>query len=151
MIGRVLAATLRESRATVQIYDGFSHADHAEFLAHFARSPMIDLQIFPVQTSDDVTSEWFLYVLRCADDTLYTGITTDLNRRIHEHNHSPRGAKYTASRRPVELAGAWEKAGHSEAASAEWHFKKLTRQQKLARLEKVSDETLRNYLSDEAI
>ncbi|AWV91281.1 GIY-YIG nuclease family protein [Bradymonas sediminis] len=95
-----------------------------------------------------MASQWYLYVLRCADDTLYTGITTDLSRRVHEHNHSPRGAKYTASRRPVELAGAWEKASRSEAASAEWHFKKLTRQQKLARVEEVSAAALSAYLSD---
>lgn len=90
-----------------------------------------------------MTSQWFLYVLRCADDTLYTGITTDLKRRLHEHNHSARGAKYTASRRPVELAGAWAQAGRAQAASAEWHFKKLTRPQKLARLAEAS-----TYLSD---
>ena len=95
-----------------------------------------------------MASQWYLYVLRCADDTLYTGITTDLSRRVHEHNHTPRGAKYTASRRPVELVGAWEQAGRSQAASAEWHFKKLTRQQKLARVEEVSEAVLRAYLSD---
>lgn len=90
-----------------------------------------------------MTSQWFLYVLRCADGTLYTGITTDITRRLHEHNHSARGAKYTASRRPVELAGAWAKASRAQASSAEWHFKKLTRPQKLAHLAEQGD-----YLSD---
>lgn len=93
--------------------------------------------------SYDVTSPWFLYVLRCADGTLYTGITTDLRRRVDEHNHSARGAKYTASRRPVELAGAWAKASRSQASRAEYRFKKLSRAQKLARLEQPGD-----YLSD---
>lgn len=48
---------------------------------------------------------WFVYVVRCADDTLYTGITTNTLRRINEHNAgTPPGARYTRSRRPVTLA-----------------------------------------------
>ena len=46
---------------------------------------------------------YYLYILKCADKTLYTGITTDLKRRIGEHNSSKLGAKYTSSRIPVEL------------------------------------------------
>ena len=46
---------------------------------------------------------WSLYVVKCADDSLYTGITTDVVRRINEHNYSRKGAKYTRVRRPVEL------------------------------------------------
>ena len=46
---------------------------------------------------------WFLYVLRCADDTFYTGTTTDISRRLDEHNTKACGAKYTKTRRPVEL------------------------------------------------
>ena len=46
---------------------------------------------------------YYLYILKCADKTLYTGITTDLKRRIGEHNCSKLGAKYTTSRRPVKL------------------------------------------------
>ena len=47
---------------------------------------------------------WHLYVIRCSDDTLYTGITTDVKRRIKEHNYSRKAAKYTRIRRPVQLA-----------------------------------------------
>jgi putative endonuclease len=101
----------------------------------------------PAFASNDVSSEWYLYVVQCADDTLYTGITTDLKRRVHEHNHTPRGAKYTRSRRPVELVGAWAQPSHSAAASAEWHFKRLTRRQKLRRLAHVDKDELPDEIS----
>lgn len=81
-----------------------------------------------------MSSKWFMYVLQCADDTLYTGITTDLERRLHEHNHTPRGAKYTRCRRPVSLVASWEHESRSEAASAEWCFKQLTRNAKFVRI-----------------
>ena len=75
---------------------------------------------------------WFLYVLECVDETLYTGICTDLARRVEEHNESPRGARYTRARRPVELAAAWEFEDRSAASKAEYAFKKLRRATKLA-------------------
>ena len=50
-----------------------------------------------------MAQSWYVYVVRCRDDSLYTGITTELERRIEEHNHSPKGARYTRARRPVEL------------------------------------------------
>ena len=74
---------------------------------------------------------WFLYVVRCGDDTLYTGVTTDLNRRVNEHNTSKRGAKYTKTRRPVNLIWSNKYNNRSEAQSAEYNFKKLSRKQKL--------------------
>ena len=74
---------------------------------------------------------WFLYVVRCSDGTLYTGVTTDLNRRVNEHNTSKRGAKYTKTRRPVNLIWSKEYNNRSEAQSAEYNFKKLSRKQKL--------------------
>ena len=48
-------------------------------------------------------SDWFVYMLRCSDNSLYTGVTKDLDRRVDEHNNSKLGAKYTRGRRPVEL------------------------------------------------
>ena len=74
---------------------------------------------------------WFLYVVRCGDDTLYTGVTTDLNRRVNEHNTSKRGAKYTKTRRPVNLIWSNKYNNRSEAQSAEYSFKKLSRKEKL--------------------
>ena len=74
---------------------------------------------------------YYLYILKCSDATLYTGITTDLTRRVYEHNTSKRGAKYTASRRPVTLVYSKKYATRSEASQAEYQTKKLTRKQKL--------------------
>lgn len=74
--------------------------------------------------------KWFLYVVRCSDDTLYTGVTTDVQRRLHEHNTTKRGAKYTKTRRPVKLVLVEIYADRSSAQSAEHSFKKLIRQKK---------------------
>jgi putative endonuclease len=57
---------------------------------------------------------WYCYLVRCRDDSLYVGITTDLNRREEEHNEG-RGARYTRSRRPVTLVW-WEQFGTKSAA-----------------------------------
>ena len=81
-------------------------------------------------------NKWYLYVVECADGTLYTGITTDVKRRINEHNYSFKSAKYTRSRRPVTLLMSVEHDNRSAAAKAEWRFKRLTRKQKL---EKIND------------
>ena len=74
---------------------------------------------------------WFLYILECADASLYTGITTDLERRVDEHNKGPRGARYTRSRRPVTLVAAWSFSDRGTAASAEYAMKQLPRSAKL--------------------
>jgi len=75
---------------------------------------------------------WFLYVVECSDGSLYTGITTDLPRRIHQHNGELKGgAKYTRSRRPVTLVAQWKHEDRSAASKAEAAFKKLRRAQKL--------------------
>jgi len=59
---------------------------------------------------------YFLYILQCADQTLYTGITTDLDRRIKEHNSSKLGAKYTKIRRPLKLVYSQQFTDRSEAS-----------------------------------
>ena len=79
-------------------------------------------------------SSWFLYVVKCSDDSLYTGVTTDVKRRLHEHNTSPRGAKYTRSRRPVVLVYCKTYKNRSDAQKAEFKFKSLRRSQKLAKI-----------------
>lgn len=73
---------------------------------------------------------WFVYIAVCADDSLYTGITTDVLRRELEHNGSPLGAKYTRVRRPVQVV--YQEAVDSRAAAMrrEHSIKKLTRNQK---------------------
>ena len=71
-------------------------------------------------------SKWYLYVLECRDKSLYCGITTDISRRVNEHNFSTRGAKYTRSRRPVKIVYVTRKLPRSCAMTIEWRFKKLT-------------------------
>jgi len=80
-----------------------------------------------------VTPEtWFLYVVRCSDGTLYAGVTTDIERRVREHNAGARGARYTRSRRPVALVYSLAVNGDRGAAQkAEHAFRKLTREQKV--------------------
>lgn len=74
---------------------------------------------------------WFVYVVRCCDDTLYTGVTTDVDRRVEEHNVSPRGARYTRARRPVSLQASWACPDRSIAMKAEYAVKQLERSEKL--------------------
>lgn len=74
---------------------------------------------------------YFLYILRCADKTLYTGITTDLDRRVIEHNESKLGARYTSARRPVELVFYKEFKDRSAASVEEARIKKLKKSDKL--------------------
>ncbi len=75
---------------------------------------------------------YYLYIIQCADQTFYTGITTDLERRIVEHNSSKLGAKYTVARRPVELIFSREFKNRSAASKEEMRIKKLKRAKKLA-------------------
>ncbi len=81
---------------------------------------------------DAEVTPWFLYVVRCGDDSLYTGITTDVTRRVGEHNAGPKGARYTRARRPVVLVTSWPHADQSAATKAERLFKALPRKAKLA-------------------
>lgn len=74
---------------------------------------------------------WQVYILKCADKTLYTGITTDLKRRVIEHNGSVLGAKYTRGRRPVKLVYSRRAKNKSLAAKLEWQIKKMSRQEKM--------------------
>ena len=83
---------------------------------------------------------WFLYVLRCSDDTLYTGITTDVSRRLNEHNTGSRGAKYTKARRPVVLVYHKVYGSRSEALKVERAFKRQTRKQKEEVIKKTLDQ-----------
>ena len=72
---------------------------------------------------------WYLYILRCGDGTLYTGITTDVSRRLQAHRQG-RGAKYTRGRGPLELAYQERCGTHSEALRREREVKALPRAQK---------------------
>lgn len=74
--------------------------------------------------------KWSLYIVTCSDGTLYTGITTDIQRRIEEHN-ALKGAKYVRGKVPVKLVYSEEYATMQEAARREWAVKKMTRADKL--------------------
>lgn len=73
---------------------------------------------------------WTLYVLRCGDGSLYTGITTDLARRVAQHE-AGRGARYTRGRRPLSCVARWAYADRASASRAEAAFKRLPRADKL--------------------
>lgn len=75
---------------------------------------------------------WFLYIVKCSDKSLYTGITTDIPRRIKEHNSSKKGAFYTKNKRPVKLVYRESLQDRSKATKREKQIKKLTRKEKLA-------------------
>lgn len=79
----------------------------------------------------------YVYILRCADKTLYTGYTTDLERRVKEHNQG-KGAKYTRGRSPVELVYSEEYKTRSKAQTREYEIKKYTREKKLDLVENSS-------------
>ena len=73
----------------------------------------------------------WVYIVECSDGTYYTGYTTDVKRRLKEHNESPKGAKYTRARRPVSLCYQASYETRKEACQREYQIKKMTRQQKI--------------------
>ncbi|MCW8853676.1 MAG: GIY-YIG nuclease family protein [Gammaproteobacteria bacterium] len=76
-------------------------------------------------------SDWYVYMVRCSDNSLYTGITIDIERRIDEHNNNNRlAAKYTRIRRPVSLVYSETLVSKSEAAKRECAIKQLSKQEK---------------------
>ncbi len=79
---------------------------------------------------------YYLYILECADTSLYSGITTDLARRVKEHNSSPKGARYTRTRRPVRLVYSEAFPDRSAASKAEYAQKHLSHADKTAKFNK---------------
>lgn len=78
----------------------------------------------------DSDKTWQVYIVRCADATLYTGIAIDVTRRLHEHNHSRLAARYTRARRPVQLVYSETCASRGDALRREMSIKKLSRADK---------------------
>ena len=76
-------------------------------------------------------NKWYVYIVQCIDNSLYTGITTDPDRRTKEHNTSKRGAIYTRRKRPVKLVYLETATDRSSASKREYAIKKLTRANKL--------------------
>lgn len=75
---------------------------------------------------------WYIYIVCCADGTLYTGVTTDVERRVEEHNGTVRGAAYTRSRQPVACVYTERCDSRSAALKREYRVKKLSRAEKEA-------------------
>lgn len=95
-----------------------------------------------LRTPPEGNGTWFLYLIRCRGGHLYTGITTDVDRRLQEHAQGPRGARFLRGRGPLTLAYQVPVGDRSEALRAEYRVKQLKRVQKEAlitgRIELVS-------------
>lgn len=95
--------------------------------------PLISRDARHAMVSQDLKN-WIVYLLRCADNSLYCGVTTDLEQRISKHN-SGTASKYTRSRRPVRLAAARENLNKQEAFRLEYRIKQMPAGKKIAMLE----------------
>ena len=82
--------------------------------------------------------DWFIYMLRCSDNSLYTGVTTDVERRVIEHNAKKSVTKYTRVRQPVEVAYQEKAESRSAACKREAQLKKLTKKEKETLVESKS-------------
>lgn len=93
------------------------------------------------------SNTYYIYVLRCVDNSLYTGITTDVKRRFSEHTQRrSNGEKYTRSKKPHSIEIIWSCSSRSEASKLEYAFKKLT---KIKKEEIISNPSLlKTYLED---
>ena len=85
------------------------------------------------------SKEWYVYIVSCSDGTYYTGITTNIARRINEHNYKISGAKYTRSRRPVKLITSAVVQTRSEALKLELKIKSLKKSKKIDFLNNYRD------------
>jgi predicted GIY-YIG superfamily endonuclease len=128
--GYVLEFYVKESflsKYPVQIAGGNSHQEYwipAEDLEDFNNA--ILGKIWKIESY----YTWHVYILRCADDTLYTGITNNLEKRIKQHNEG-KGAKYTRGRGPVALVKSFTCNSKGEALKLEHHIKQLSKEEKL--------------------
>jgi predicted GIY-YIG superfamily endonuclease len=129
-VGYVLEFYVKESflsKYPLQTVGGKSHQEYwipAEDLENF--NDALKGQIYNIQTFH----KWHIYILKCADDTLYTGITNNLEKRISQHNEG-KGAKYTRGRGPVVLVKSFTRLTKSEALKLEYKIKKLSKEEKL--------------------
>ncbi|MBT3817059.1 MAG: GIY-YIG nuclease family protein [Candidatus Magasanikbacteria bacterium] len=80
---------------------------------------------------------WYIYIVNCADNTLYTGVTTDIERRVFAHNSLKSGAKYTRARQPVQVVYKKIYPSKKEAMQEEWRIKQLSRKEKLVLIKSI--------------
>lgn len=89
---------------------------------------------------------YYIYILRCADQSLYTGMTTDINRRFQEHvKKTSQGAKYTRSHKPIAVVALWSCSSRQKASRLEYWIKHLKKSQKEEII--VSQEKFADYLN----
>jgi len=82
---------------------------------------------------------WYVYIVKCADGTFYTGVTNNLDRRVFEHNNSTLGSKYTKARRPVSLVYSKRHRDRSGAQKNEHQIKNFTRDEKIRLINKKNE------------
>lgn len=99
---------------------------HAAPETHRISSPALFPDCYLKKNMKTTTAHWYVYMVSCADNSIYTGITTNLQRRILEHNSPRGGARYTRSRQPVVLVYYEEYPDRSLASKREFHLKKLS-------------------------
>lgn len=95
------------------------------------------------------TSRFSLYIVRCANGTLYTGIATDVSKRLTEHQSGPRGAKYLRGKGPLQLVFSEVVGDRARASQLEHRVKQLSRTQKLALIDGCS--ALSDLLPDQVV
>lgn len=94
---------------------------------------------------------YYTYMIRCADNSIYTGITTDITRRFKEHSDgSGKGAKYTHSHQPKEIIAVFGSADRSTASKLEYRIKKLSKSQKEMIVQNQNLDILSNQLDTTA-
>lgn len=93
-----------------------------------------------------MASQWYTYFVRCNDNSLYAGVTTDLKRRVHEHNSKILGAKYTRNKQPVCLVYFHEKDSRSDACKYEYQLKQLSKHKKESLVASFCQLTLKKAL-----
>ncbi|MBR5514076.1 MAG: GIY-YIG nuclease family protein [Ruminococcus sp.] len=91
--------------------------------------------------------KYFVYIIKCRDERLYTGITTDIERRFAEHSEGKKGAKFTRANPPEEIMAVWSCDGRSVASKLEYAIKRLKRIQKLQLIEK--EKSLSDFFGEE--
>ena len=93
--------------------------------------------------SNSKPKQWYVYILRCADDSLYTGISNDLERRVKQHNSTTgQGARYTRARQPVSLVYQEPASDRATASQREYAIKQLTRRDKLQLIQQAKNALL---------
>jgi putative endonuclease len=101
----------------------FKNQHKASLAVHTQETPMNKEEQL---LTNEPSPTWHVYIVCCKDNSFYTGVTTDLLRRIDEHNSGKKAARYTRSRRPVELVYSEKAASRSIASRREHQIKKLT-------------------------